>query len=65
LVNYASGEIVAIDFGCSFGAGINIYVPEMMPFRLTRVLREVMQPVGEHGPFAQAMLHALLAFRAK
>lgn len=35
LLNYATGDVVPIDFGYSFGAGIGLAVPELMPFRLT------------------------------
>jgi hypothetical protein len=35
-VNTIDGEITAIDFGISFGSGIDLLIPELMPFRLTR-----------------------------
>lgn len=35
LVNTTDGEVLGIDFGCSFGAGIQLTVPELTPFRLT------------------------------
>ena len=36
LINYSNGEVISIDFGYSFGAGIGLAVPELMPFRLTK-----------------------------
>lgn len=33
LYNFVNGELVSIDFGISFGYGLNIPVPELMPFR--------------------------------
>ena len=35
LVNTTDGEVLGIDFGCAFGAGVQQGVPELMPFRLT------------------------------
>lgn len=35
LVNIGTGEIISIDFGFSFGAGLKLTIPELMPFRLT------------------------------
>eukprot|EP00357_Protocruzia_adherens_P009894 CAMPEP_0115032952 /NCGR_PEP_ID=MMETSP0216-20121206/39522_1 /TAXON_ID=223996 /ORGANISM="Protocruzia adherens, Strain Boccale" /LENGTH=79 /DNA_ID=CAMNT_0002411065 /DNA_START=1 /DNA_END=236 /DNA_ORIENTATION=- len=36
LVDLNDGGILGIDFGISFGAGLQLSVPELMPFRLTR-----------------------------
>lgn len=30
------GEILGIDFGCAFGAGVQQAIPELIPFRLTQ-----------------------------
>jgi len=35
LVNTTDGEVLGIDFGYSFGAGVQLAVPELIPFRLT------------------------------
>lgn len=35
LINYRTGDVISIDFGISFGEGLNLYIPELMPFRLT------------------------------
>lgn len=46
LIHMASASVVPIDFGYSFGASIDLGVPELMPFRLTKVFTELMDPVG-------------------
>lgn len=51
LVNYSNGDIVSIDFGYSFGAGLGLSVPELIPFRLTRCFTNLMNPVGIDGIF--------------
>ena len=35
LVNTTDGEVLGIDFGLSFGAGVQLAIPELVPFRLT------------------------------
>jgi len=47
LINYSTGEVVSIDFGISFGGGYNLLIPELMPFRLTKMFEGVMLPVGK------------------
>lgn len=48
-----------IDHNVCFDKGIALRVPELVPFRLTRVLRDAMGPGGMEGPF-KGTLHALL-----
>lgn len=38
LVDLRTGEVIAIDFGYSFGQGLHLPIPELMPFRLTQSL---------------------------
>ncbi len=40
LMDTSDGSVVGIDFGAAFGAGINLGVPELIPFRLTRQLQK-------------------------
>lgn len=35
LLNYETGDVVLIDFGFSLGSSVDLYIPELMPFRLT------------------------------
>mmetsp|Transcript_20542 Transcript_20542/g.17955 ORF Transcript_20542/g.17955 Transcript_20542/m.17955 type:complete len:294 (+) Transcript_20542:3784-4665(+) len=63
LVSTNSGEVIPIDFGYSFGQGLTLSVPELMPFRLTRVFECLMQPMGVDGIFRNTMIHSLSALR--
>jgi len=50
LVCTKTGTVIGIDFGYSFGAGLLLPVPELMPVRLTRAFVGVGQPMS--GPDA-------------
>ena len=65
LIRTTNGDVIGIDFGISFGAGLNLMIPELMPFRLTRVIETIMLPVGVHGIFRSAMVQALNALKLK
>ena len=65
LLNYSTGEVVSIDFGYSFGQGLTLLLPELMPFRLTRVFEGLTRPVGLNGIFRHSMIHALTSIRKK
>lgn len=58
----SSASIVLIDFGYSFGAGFDLGVPELMPFRLTKTFEELMDPVGFDGVFKKSMISSFQAF---
>lgn len=36
LVDTTDGEVFGIDFGIAFGNGVQLAMPELMPFRLTQ-----------------------------
>lgn len=62
LLDVTSGDIVQIDFGCCFGMGTDkLSVPELLPFRLTRNLERVLQPLDGRGLYRHYMLKCLLA----
>jgi hypothetical protein len=63
LVDRNDGGLLAIDFGISFGSGVGLGVPELIPFRLTRQLRSVLSPEGVNGQLRQIMVHCLKALR--
>jgi len=65
LVNYSTGDIVSIDFGYSFGAGLGLAVPELMPFRLTRCFTHLMSPIGTNGIFRHSMISAMTSLKKK
>lgn len=58
----SSATIVPIDFGFSFGASLQLGVPELMPFRLTKCFEELMDPVGFEGVFKKSMTSSFEAF---
>lgn len=65
LVNTTDGEVLGIDFGCSFGAGVQLAVPELIPFRLTQQIEGVIAPHTNDGIYKQTMVHVLNALRKK
>jgi DNA-dependent protein kinase catalytic subunit len=54
-----------IDFGYSFCAGIELPIPELIPFRLTRSLRDLAAPLGIDGSFRKCMLACFEALNKK
>lgn len=58
------GEVLGIDFGIAFGSGVQLGVPEMVPFRLTRQIEGVLAPIGTDGTFRLTMIHALRALKS-
>lgn len=65
MLDLQTGAIVGIDFGHAFGSATQFLpIPEMMPFRLTRQLRNVMLPLREKGLMEGVMVHSLQALRA-
>lgn len=57
--------MVGIDFGIAFGDGVNLTLPELMPFRLTKNILGVMKPIGVNGEFRQSMIYGLTALQKK
>ena len=55
---------MGIDFGIAFGSGVQLGVPELVPFRLTKQIEGVFAPIGTQGVFRFTMLHALRALAA-
>jgi DNA-dependent protein kinase catalytic subunit len=39
LIQASTASIIMIDFGYSFGASIEVSIPELIPFRLTKTFR--------------------------
>uniref|UniRef100_A0A4W3HBY9 DNA-dependent protein kinase catalytic subunit n=1 Tax=Callorhinchus milii TaxID=7868 RepID=A0A4W3HBY9_CALMI len=64
MVNLETGGMVGIDFGHAFGSATQFLpVPELMPFRLTRQILNLMLPMKESGLIRSIMVHGLRAFR--
>lgn len=62
LLDTTSGQIVGIDFGHAFDSATeSLPVPELMPFRLTKQLADVLIPVGIPGLLRQSMIHTMSA----
>lgn len=63
LIDINNSDILAIDFGVAFGQGLVQLVPELVPFRLTNQIRNVIYPFGKKGPIRQSMIDTLSAFK--
>lgn len=50
-IDTTSGEIVHVDFNCLFNKGLELKLPEKMPFRLTHNMTDAMGVTGVEGPF--------------
>ncbi|XP_025836118.1 DNA-dependent protein kinase catalytic subunit-like [Agrilus planipennis] len=63
-ISLENGHPLGIDFGCAFGVGTQILgVPELIPFRLTPHIVNLLKPLDCHGLFQETMIHSLRAFR--
>ncbi|KAK7790685.1 hypothetical protein R5R35_009591 [Gryllus longicercus] len=64
LVRERDGSCVGIDFGCAFGCGIQFLpIPELMPFRMTPHIINLMEPFQCTGLLQGTMIHTLRALR--
>ena len=63
LFDHVNGKIIPIDFGYSFGLGVGLYIPELMPFRFTQNFQELVFPLGNQGIFRNSMIFALKALK--
>lgn len=60
IVDTTSGRIVGIDFGHAFGFGTrDLPIPELVPFRLTPQITNILEPYGTGGLLERCM-HAVL-----
>lgn len=65
MISLKSGRVIGIDFGHAFGTATQILpVPELVPFRLTPQIVNLMQPLGENGLFKEIMVHTLNALKS-
>jgi len=63
LMRVATGRCLGIDFGHAFGSGIRAPIPELVPFRLTPQILELLRPFTERDLLATIMTHAIRALR--
>lgn len=64
LVSSTTGRAIGIDFGCAFGFATEFLTPpELIPFRLTPQIVNLMQPMGESGLIKETMIQCLRALR--
>lgn len=64
MLSLANGEVIGIDFGHAFGTATQILpVPELVPFRLTPYIENLLEPLGKHGLFKETMVKTLKALR--
>ncbi|KAI8352478.1 hypothetical protein EDC96DRAFT_546617 [Choanephora cucurbitarum] len=64
LLDTKSGRLVPIDFGYAFGAATELLpIPELVPFRLTRQLIGVLEPLGVSGILEDVMTNILSAIQ--
>lgn len=71
LIDLSTGRLVHIDFNICFDAGRSLRVPEVVPFRLTRILRHPLGPLfdasvatGGGGTFRASFATTLQTARA-
>lgn len=63
LLDQNDGSLVGIDFGASFGQGLLLPIPELMPFRFTRQFQRLMDPLNMCDLAKQDMKYTLNALR--
>ncbi|XP_022110994.1 DNA-dependent protein kinase catalytic subunit-like [Acanthaster planci] len=64
LISLKTGGMIGIDFGHAFGSATQFLpVPELMPFRLTRQIVNLMLPFKKEGILQSSMVHTLRALR--
>ena len=51
LISLRTGEVIHCDFSCLFDKGVTLEVPEVVPFRLTQNVIDVMGVAGPEGVF--------------
>jgi serine/threonine-protein kinase ATR len=65
LIDQETGEIVHVDFDCIFSRGMSLNIPELVPFRLTKICVSAMGVTGVEGLFRHECETLLRLMRAK
>ena len=64
LIDRNTGKVIHIDFGdCFERAAKRKFLPEVVPFRLTRMMVKAMGPTGKDGTFKQAFINTSRVLR--
>ncbi|KAK9456764.1 hypothetical protein V1511DRAFT_456314 [Dipodascopsis uninucleata] len=63
LLHEATGNLMHVDFSCLFEKGLDLEIPERVPFRLTQNLVDALGPYGYEGPFRRCCELALQILR--
>ena len=63
LFDIRTGEVVHIDYNVCFDRGLKLKVPEVVPFRLTKMLTEALGIAGVEGHFRIASEQAMWVMR--
>ncbi|XP_017763674.1 PREDICTED: DNA-dependent protein kinase catalytic subunit-like [Eufriesea mexicana] len=63
LIIVDSGCCLGIDFGLAFDAGVDQRIPELMPFRLTSQILDLLKPFTEKDLLGTTMIYALRAMK--
>lgn len=64
MVSFKNAEVIGIDFGHAFGSSTQILsYPELVPFRLTPYIVNLLEPLGTNGLFKETIIKTLKAFR--
>ncbi|KAK9235808.1 hypothetical protein V1525DRAFT_445429 [Lipomyces kononenkoae] len=63
LLHEGTGRLVHVDFSCLFEKGLDLAVPERVPFRLTHNIVNALGPYGYDGPFRRCCEIALRILR--
>ncbi|KAI8820570.1 uncharacterized protein EV422DRAFT_578857 [Fimicolochytrium jonesii] len=66
LIDMSSGQIIGIDFGHAFGSATEVLpIPELVPFRLTKQMALVLEPLGVPVLLQDTMINVMSAMRSK
>ena len=65
LIETRTGEIMHVDFDCIFSGGMTLTIPELVPFRLSRICVSAMGVIGVEGLFRSKCEQTLTLLRDK
>eukprot|EP01132_Coremiostelium_polycephalum_P008325 gene8325-10225_t len=63
LIDLKTGEIVHIDYNICFEKGLQLKVPERVPFRMTQIIEYALGLTGIQGTFSETCNHVLELLR--
>ncbi|KAF2069559.1 hypothetical protein CYY_009124 [Polysphondylium violaceum] len=63
LIDLKTAEIVHIDYNICFEKGLELRVPERVPFRMTQILEGALGLTGVHGTFRETSIQVMQLFK--